>query len=108
MNGEWAAVEAPSGGSGQYVWSKHETENGKILEYVIGDTEADYPDGGWSDGFWYVLKLAPAPTYLSFIGNEDFTLKTYNTTIRWSILLISLLGTRGMEQKYPQLVVSYI
>ena len=69
--------------SGQYVWSKHETENGKILEYVIGETEADYPDGGWKDGFWYVLKLAPIPTYLSFIGNEDFTLKTNNTTKNW-------------------------
>ena len=85
VNGEWAAAEAPSGvWSGQYVWSKHETENGKILEYVIGDTEADYPDGGWKDGFWYVLKLAPVPTYLSFIGNEDFTLKTFNTTKNWN------------------------
>ena len=83
VNGEWAAAEAPSGGSGQYVWSKHETENGKILEYVIGETEADYPDGGWKDGFWYALKLAPAPTYLSFIGNEDFTLKTENAKKNW-------------------------
>ena len=82
VNGEWAAVEAPSGGSGQYVWSKHETENGKILEYVIGETEADYPDGGWSDGAWYKLKLAITP-YLSFIGNEDFTLHTANTTKNW-------------------------
>ena len=83
VNGEWAAAEAPSGGgSGQYVWSKHETENGKILEYVVGDTESDYPDGGWIDGFWYKLKLA-ITQYLSFIGNEDFTLKTYNTTKNW-------------------------
>ena len=82
VNGEWAAAEAPSGGSGQYVWSKHETENGKILEYVIGETEADYPDGGWKDGAWYKLKLAITP-YLSFIGNEDFTLKTNNTTKNW-------------------------
>ena len=84
VNGEWAAVEAPSGGggSGQYVWSKHETENGKILEYVIGDTEADYPDGGWSDGFWYKLKLAITP-YLSFIGNEDFTLETLDSYKSW-------------------------
>ena len=73
--------------SGQYVWSKQETETGKILEYVIGETEADYPDGGWKDGFWYVLKLAPIPTYLSFIGNEDFTLKTYNTTKNWDGVL---------------------
>ena len=80
-----AAIEGivSSGGSGQYVWSKHETENGKILEYVIGETEADYPDGGWKDGAWYVLKLVPIPTYLSFIGNEDFTLKTNNTTKNW-------------------------
>ena len=68
--------------SGQYVWSKQESENGKILEYVVGDTESDYPDGGWKDGFWYVLKLAITP-YLSFIGNEDFTLKTNNTTKNW-------------------------
>ena len=85
VNGEWAAVEAPSGGgSGQYVWSKQESENGKILEYVVGDTESDYPDGGWIDGFWYTLKLSPTPpACLSFIGNEDFTLKTYNTTKNW-------------------------
>ena len=83
VNGEWAAAEAPSGGSGQYVWSKQESENGKILEYVIGETEADYPDGGWKDGFWYALKLAPVPTYLSFLANEDFTLKTGNTTKNW-------------------------
>ena len=69
--------------SGQYVWSKQESETGPIIEYVTGDTESDYPDGGWKDGFWYVLKLAPIPTYLSFIGNEDFTLKTYNTTKNW-------------------------
>ena len=70
--------------SGQYVWSKQESETGPIIEYVIGETEADYPDGGWKDGFWYVLKLAPMPpAFLSFIGNEDFTLKTYNTTKNW-------------------------
>ena len=63
VNGEWAAAEAPSGGpsSGQYVWSKHESETGPIIEYVIGETEADYPDGGWKDGAWYVLKLRPTP-----------------------------------------------
>ena len=86
VNGEWAAAEAPSGGSGQYVWSKHETENGKILEYVIGETEADYPDGGWKDGAWYKLKLAITP-YLSFIGNEDFTLKTDSTSKGWNGIL---------------------
>ena len=61
INGEWVAAEAPSGGggSGQYVWSKQESENGKILEYVIGETEADYPNGGLSNGFWYTLKLSP-------------------------------------------------
>ena len=69
--------------SGQYVWSKQESETGPIIEYVVGGTESDYPDGGWKDGFWYTLKLGPIPTYLSFIGNEDFTLKTYNTTKNW-------------------------
>ena len=82
VNGEWAAAEAPSSGSGQYVWSKQESETGKILEYVIGETEADYPDGGWKDGAWYKLKLSITP-YLSFIGNEDFTLKTGNASKNW-------------------------
>ena len=83
-----AAIEGivSSGGSGKYVWSKHETENGKTLEYVVGETEADYPDGGWKDGFWYKLKLAITP-YLSFIGNEDFTLKTDNTSKGWDGIL---------------------
>ena len=60
VNGEWAAAEAPSGGSGQYVWSKQESETGPIIEYVIGETEADYPDGGWKDGAWYKLRLGPS------------------------------------------------
>ena len=60
VNGEWAAVEAPSGGgSGPYVWSKQESKTGPIIEYVTGETETDYPNGGLSDGFWYVLKLGP-------------------------------------------------
>lgn len=66
VNGEWAAIDAPvsgggGSGSGQYVWSKHESETGPIIEYVTGDTETDYPDGGWIDGFWYTLKLGPTP-----------------------------------------------
>ena len=39
--------------SGQYVWSKQESETGPIIEYVIGDTESDYPDGGWKGGYYY-------------------------------------------------------
>ena len=38
--------------------------------------------GGKSSGL-YVWKKYEVVTYLSFIGNEDFTLKTYNTTKNW-------------------------
>lgn len=38
--------------------------------------------GGKSSGL-YVWKKYESITYLSFIGNEDFTLKTYNTTKNW-------------------------
>ena len=38
--------------------------------------------GGKSSGL-YVWKKYEFITYLSFIGNEDFTLKTYNTTKNW-------------------------
>ena len=34
------------------------------------------------DGEWSVEDFVP-PSYLSFLGNEDFTLKTYNTTKNW-------------------------
>ena len=52
------------------------------VEYVAGETGADYPNGGWSDGDFYTLKLVPIPC-LTFDGNEDFTLKTANTTKNW-------------------------
>ena len=38
--------------------------------------------GGKSSGL-YVWKKYESITYLSFIGNEDFTLKTYNTSKNW-------------------------
>lgn len=73
VNGEWAAAEAPSGGpsSGQYVWSKHESETGPIIEYVIGETEADYPDGGWSEGAYYARQKIG----FKIIDQSDSTLK---------------------------------
>ena len=43
-------------------------DDGKVLKVVNGKWNMDY--------------LVPPP-YLSFIGNEDFTLKTYNTTKNW-------------------------
>ena len=62
--------------------------NNSYVEYVTGETGADYPNGGWSDGAFYTLKLEPIPpAYLSFIGNEDFTLKTANTTKNWDGIL---------------------
>ena len=44
-------------------------DDGKVLKVV--------------DGVWNVTDLIPPLPYLSFIGNEDFTLKTYNTTKNW-------------------------
>ena len=81
-------------GSGPYskslAYSAKYTEaiDGSYVEYVTGETGADYPNGGWSDGAFYTLKLEPIPpAYLSFIGNEDFTLKTANTTKNWDGIL---------------------
>ena len=44
--------------------------------------------GGKSSGLyvWKKYEVVPNP-YLSFIGNEDFTLKTYNTTENWDYTL---------------------
>ncbi len=39
--------------------------------------------GGKSSGLYVWRKYEFIPPYLSFIGNEDFTLKTYNTTKNW-------------------------
>ena len=57
-DGEWVA-KSPNDITGQYVWSKQESETGPIIEYVTGENETDYPDGGWKDGAWYKLKLGP-------------------------------------------------
>ena len=48
-------------------------DDGKVLKVV--------------DGVWSVTDLIPPPPYLSFIGNEDFTLKTNNTTKNWDGIL---------------------
>ena len=68
--------------SGTYVWSKHESENSPILDYVVGEKYYDYPSNGYYNGFYYKKVINGLP-YLSFVGNEDFTLKTYNTTKNW-------------------------
>ena len=82
VNGDWAVIDFP-GNSGEYVWSKKDSANGPVIGYVISNDDNKYPDGGWSEGFYYTLELEPKLPYLSFIGNEDFTLKTYNTTKNW-------------------------
>ena len=49
-------------------------DDGKVLKVV--------------DGEWSLNYLIPnPPSYLSFIGNEDFTLKTGNTTKNWDGML---------------------
>ena len=68
--------------SGTYVWSKHESENSPILDYVVGEKYYDYPSNGYYNGFYYKKVINGLP-YLSFVANEDFTLKTYNTTKNW-------------------------
>ena len=68
--------------SGTYVWSKHESENSPILDYVVGEKYYDYPSNGYYNGFYYKKVINGLP-YLSFVGNEDFTLKTGNATKNW-------------------------
>ena len=63
------------------------------VEYVTGETGADYPNGGWSDGAFYTLKLVPTPC-LIFDGNEDFTLKTANATKNWDGTLEYSIDTK--------------
>ena len=57
------------GGDAYYPLPKvTNADDGKVLKVV--------------DGEWRLDDLI-LPPYLSFIGNEDFTLKTYNTTKNW-------------------------
>ncbi len=57
------------GGDAYYPLPKvTNADNGKVLKVV--------------DGIWNMDYLGPPP-YLSFLGNEEFTLKTYNTTKNW-------------------------
>ena len=58
------------GGDAYYPLPKvTNADDGKVLKVV--------------DGAWSVTDLVPPPPCLSFIGNEDFTLKTANTTKNW-------------------------
>ena len=81
-DGEWVA-KSPNDITGQYVWSKKDSADGPVTGYVISNDGEKYPDGGWSEGVFYTLELEPTLPYLSFIGNEDFTLKTYRATKNW-------------------------
>ncbi len=54
---------------------------GNFIEYVVSDNPNKFPNGGEQSGYYYEL-ISPLP-FLSFIGNEDFTLKTSNTTKNW-------------------------
>ncbi len=54
---------------------------GNFIEYVVSDNPNKYPNDGEQSGYYYEL-ISPLP-FLSFIGNEDFTLKTANTTKNW-------------------------
>ena len=81
-DGEWVA-KSPNDITGKYVWSKKYSAYGPVTGYVISNDGEKYPDGGSVDGVFYTLEFGPPPPYLSFIGNEDFTLKTYNTTKNW-------------------------
>ena len=62
------------GGDAYYPLPKvTNADDGKVLKVV--------------DGTWRVTDLVPLPPYLSFIGNEDFTLKTANTSKNWDGIL---------------------
>ena len=59
-------------------------DNDKILSVVNGEwAVAEAPSGGGGSGQYVWEKYESISPYLSFIGNEDFTLKTYNTTKNW-------------------------
>ena len=59
------------GGDAYYPLPKvTNADDGKVLKVV--------------NGAWSVTDLIPPPAYLSFLGNEDFTLQTYNTTKNWA------------------------
>lgn len=53
----------------------------------MGDCFITRRGGGKSSGLYVWKKYELILPYLSFIGNEDFTLKTYNTTKNWDGML---------------------
>ena len=67
---------------------------GNFIEYITDNTPNKYPIDGEQDGYYYervevgfleTIKSLKEniPAALSFIGNEDFTLKVYDTTKHW-------------------------
>ena len=66
---------------------------GNFIEYITDNNPNKYPIDGEQDGYYYervevgfletIKSLKENLSALSFIGNEDFTLKVYDTTKHW-------------------------
>ena len=66
---------------------------GNFIEYITDNNPNKYPIDGEQDGYYYervevgfletIKSLKENIPALSFIGNEDFTLKVYDTTKHW-------------------------
>lgn len=40
--------------NGKYVWKKLTAQGGDFIDFVVSDSENDYPDGAvYADGYWY-------------------------------------------------------
>lgn len=84
--------------SGQYVWSKKESSDGQIIEYIADIEEAKYPNNGIQDGYYYELIIKPdsilpekVDGVLIFYSEQPFRMcitnkkKNWNGTLQYSL-----------------------
>lgn len=53
--GQWSVELDNIKNSGQYLWSKKETDDGVVIGYAVADDSSEYPDGGLQDGYYWEL-----------------------------------------------------
>ena len=92
---------------GLYVWKKYEYESstvGDFVDYVVSDTETEYPDGDVKDGYWYEKIIGGIGIIEKFFGCTEYTEDTFTLSSNSSAYETKINHSLG---KVPKLIFLY-
>ena len=87
---------------GLYVWKKYEYESstvGDFVDYVVSDTETEYPDGDVQDGYWYEKVSEGIPLSLFSASKYETGSLTFNSRTQLNNASISIRHSLGVVPK---------